>query len=71
MTREEIILDWLSKKQNRDKLPIVEVDECTYDALDHYGKIYHFGTDSVNLIGDKFKIIRKNESSEKQVAYNY
>lgn len=71
MTREEIILDWLSQKQNRDKLRIMEVDECTFDALDHYGEMYHFGGDSVNVIGDHYKIIiKKYEASEKQVANN-
>jgi hypothetical protein len=61
MTREEIILDWLSQKQNRINLPVMEVDECTFDALDAYGQTYHFDGDSVNVIGDQFKIIKKNE----------
>lgn len=59
MTALEIILDWLSVEDNRNKLPVRKCNKCEYDGVKQYGHIYHFLDENnvwatIGNLGDKY-----------------
>lgn len=61
MTKREIVLDWLSKPENREKLPQIKVSQEQMEAYDDMGQVYHYSNEeSVICIGKTFSKIKKN-----------
>jgi hypothetical protein len=60
MTKKEIIFDWLAQKENRDKLPVTELNKNEFQSLEAYGHIYKYEEDEVGCIGKQyFRIVKK------------
>lgn len=58
MTKREILMDWLSKKENRDKLPYCDLPINEQDIFDAYGQVlkYEEGSHIVCLGKTYFRI---------------
>jgi hypothetical protein len=54
MSKTEILLDWLSKQENRETLPYADVKEAQYDVFEHYGQIYSYPDTDVVYLGKTF-----------------
>lgn len=59
MNKDEIIFDWLSKEDNRQKLDKLTMDECNLETFEAYGEVYSFGNQTVATIGKKYYLIIK------------
>jgi hypothetical protein len=63
MSKEDIVLEWLAIKENRDRVQVREMQQNHIDAFETYGFVYRYGDDILGCMSEQvFKIkLKKNE----------
>lgn len=52
MNTKEILLDWFSVKENRNKLPNIIMTQSSLDLLSKVGVVYVFGKEMIIMINE-------------------